>query len=173
MKHKLLLLYSWFIRTFFYFWPDIPLFMRWRGFFYGLGMKHCGKDFQVTHSAILNTLEEFDVGKRVYIANNCSLIANGRIIIGDYTLFGPGVVVSSGNHLFDGDKFVKVSNKKDVIILKNCWIGANCTICAGAKLPEHSLLAAGSVLTTKTDKTDEYGLYGGTPARFIKSLKTE
>ena len=57
MKHKFLLLYSWFVRTIMYFLPDIPFIMRFRGFLYGVGMKKCGKDFQVTHNAIIKELE--------------------------------------------------------------------------------------------------------------------
>ena len=87
MKHKVLLVYSWFVRTVLFFLPDFPLFMRFRGWLYGLGMKKCGKDFQVTHSAVLNTIDMIVVGDNVYIANFCSLIANGVIEIGDNVLF--------------------------------------------------------------------------------------
>ncbi|MBO7617865.1 MAG: acyltransferase [Bacteroidales bacterium] len=170
MKHKILLVYSWFIRTLLFFLPDIPLFMRMRGWLYGLGMQNKGKNFQVTHSAILNTLEMISVGNNVYIANFCSLIANGIITIGDNTLFGPGVVVSSGNHRFENGHFIKQSDKKNVVIGKNSWVAANCTIVGGATLPESSILAANSVLTSKLDETISGGLYGGTPAKFIKHL---
>lgn len=170
MKHKVLLVYSWFVRTVLFFLPDFPLFMRFRGWLYGLGMKKCGKDFQVTHSAVLNTIDMIVVGDNVYIANFCSLIANGVIEIGDNVLFGPGVVVSSGNHKYVNGQSVKESDQKDVMIGKNSWVAANCTVVGGAMLPESSILAANSVLTSKLDETISGGLYGGTPAKFIKKL---
>ena len=171
MKHRLLLVYSWFVRTILFFFPDIPVFMRFRGRLYGLGMKKCGKNFQVTHSAILNTIDMIVVGDNVYIANFCSLIANGTIEIGDNVLFGPSVVVSSGNHKFENGRLLKESNQKDVIIGKNCWIAANCTVVGGAILPEGSILAANSVLTNKPDLVKTNCIYGGTPAKYIKTIQ--
>lgn len=94
MKHKLSLIYAWSVRTLFFFLPDFPLFMRFRGWLYGVGMEKCGRNFQVAHSAVLNSLDRIKVGDNVYIANFCSLIPNGLIEIGSNTLFGPGVVVS-------------------------------------------------------------------------------
>lgn len=170
MKHKVLLVYSWFVRTVLFFLPDFPLFMRFRGWLYGLGMKKCGKNFQVTHSSVLNTIDMIVVGDNVYIANFCSLIANGVIEIGDNVLFGPGVVVSSGNHKYINGQSVKESDQKDVMIGKNSWLAANCIVVGGAKLPESSILAANSVLTSKLNETISGGLYGGTPAKFIKKL---
>ena len=66
MKHKLLLLYSWFIRTIMFFLPDMPIIMRSRGFLYGLGMAKCGKNIQVTHDAILRDLENICMGGEFY-----------------------------------------------------------------------------------------------------------
>lgn len=73
--------------------------MRFRGWLYSLGMASCGKNFQVTHSAILNGLDNMFVGKDVYIANFGNFICNDPIYIGDGVLFGPSVVMSSGNHV--------------------------------------------------------------------------
>ena len=50
MKHRLLLLYSWLVKTVLFFFPDVPLIMRFRGFLYGLGMPSCGSNFQVAHN---------------------------------------------------------------------------------------------------------------------------
>lgn len=170
MKHKLLLIYSWVIRTLFFFLPDVPIIMQFRGWLYGLGMPHRGKNFQVAHSATLNTIEMVSVGENVYIANFCSIIANGNITIGDNTLFGPGVVVSSGNHRFENGHFSKRSDNKNVVIGRNSWVAANCTIVGGSVLPECSILAANSVLTSKLEEPISGCLYGGTPAKLIKKL---
>ena len=53
MKHRLLLLYSWLVKTVLFFLPDIPLIMRFRGFLYSLGMPSCGSNFQVAHNVII------------------------------------------------------------------------------------------------------------------------
>ena len=118
MKHKLILLYAWLVRTLLFFLPDIPLFMRFRGWLYGLAMKECGRNFQVAHSVILNGLDLLCVGKDVYIANSCNVILNGELKIGYEVIFGPGVLVSTGNHQYDGNSYrFSASTKEDKPIL--------------------------------------------------------
>lgn len=167
MIHKILLLYAWAVRTFLFFLPDIPIFMRLRGYFYGIAMKKCGKNFQIAHSAIINGLDLCSIGNDVYIANNCNLILNGEIVIGDEVLFGPGVLVSTGNHKFDGHsyRFAK-SEMKKVLIGNYTWIGGNSTILGGAVIPEQSIIGAGSVVT-KNSCSDKKGIYVGVPAKKI------
>ncbi len=123
-------------------WPDVPIIMRLRGFLYSFAMKKCGSNFQVSHSALLNTLGMITVGDNVYIANYSSLLANGEITIGNNVLIGPNVVVSSGNHIVQNGVLLKESRNQAVIIGENSWISANCTIVGGKFLPEQSLLLA-------------------------------
>lgn len=169
MKHKLLLLYAWLVRTLLFFFPDIPLIMRVRGWLYGLGMKECGKNFQITHSTIINGLDLCSIGKNVYIANGCNLVLNGELKIGDEVIFGPGVLVSTGNHIYDGKSYRFGNSRKDgVYIGFGSWVGGNCTILGGAKIPNHSVIGAGSVVTNKSCSEIE-GLYCGVPAKLIKT----
>lgn len=170
MKHKLLLLYAWFVRTLFFFLPDIPLFMRMRGWCYSIGMKQCGRNFQIAHSAIINGIELCRIGNNVYIANSCNLILNGFLEVGNEVMFGPGVLISTGNHQFDGNSFRYTKSKnQDVTIGKGCWIGGNSTILGNAVIPPKSIIAAGSVVTPNSCD-DLSGIYGGVPARFIKQI---
>ncbi len=170
MKHKLLLIYSWFIRTLFYFFPDIPFFMKIRGFFYGLGMKKCGKNFQVTHSVILNSLENFIVENNIYIANNCNFIATACIVIKDNVIFGPSVVMASGNHSFldNSFRYGKPIPKK-IVIEEGCWIASNTTIVAGSRVPRFSIVGAGSVYNI-AEPESEKALYSGVPSTLKKNL---
>lgn len=171
MKHKISIIYSWFVRTITFFLPNIPILMRFRGSLYSLLIPNCGKNFQITSSAYINSLSGLNIGNNVYIAHNTVLIGT-NISIGDNVLIGPNSVISSGNHVFSNDSFYnKKSNKGTVIIGKGSWIGANCSILANSTLPEKSILAAGSVLTKKF--TDEYSIYAGTPAKYIKKHTTK
>ncbi len=150
--------------------PDIPVIMRFRGWCYGLAMIHCGRNFQVAHSTILNTLEKLSVGDNVYIANYSSLLANGKISIGNNSLIGPNVVVSSGNHIMSCGKLQKKSDLRDVKIGRDCWIGANCTITGGSTIPDSSILGAGAVWTAHVAKDTGSGIYVGVPARLAKTF---
>lgn len=50
----------------------------------------------------------------------------------------------------------------------HCFIGTRSVILPGSVLPNHSVLGAGAVLKKKF--SEEYVLYGGVPARYIKQM---
>ena len=146
--------------------PNIPIFMRFRGWLYSLMMKSCGKNFQVASSAIINSLAGLEVGDNVYIAHN-SVILGTSIKIENNVLIGPNCVVSSSNHTFNNGSFRFAPLKVNKVLLKQgSWVAANCTVVAGAVLPEQSILAAGSVLNKKF--TESKQVYGGVPAKKIE-----
>ena len=170
MKHNILLIYSWFIRSLFFFLPDVPIFMRFRGWLYGIGMQKNGRDFQVTHDSIIKGLENISVGNNVFIGNHSILFGSGKTIIGSEVMFGPHVVVVSGNHTFDGESFRYGKEDTGVIIIENgTWIGANSTIVSGTHLPKFSVLGANSFACEKYD--EEKSLFAGSPAKFIKRIQ--
>ena len=49
-----------------------------------------------------------------------------------------------------------------------CFVGTNCVLLGGSSLPDYSVLGAKSLLNKKY--TERYFLYGGVPAKPIKSL---
>lgn len=167
MKHRLLLLYSWAVRVLLFFLPDVPFIMRFRGMLYGWAMKKCGKNFQVAHNVILNSLEGLSVGDNVYIAMNNVIFSHGSITVEDNVMFGPSCTVTSGNHTFvNGSYRYGEPIEKPILIKEGSWIGANCVVLPGAELPPHSVLAAGAVLTSLV--ACEEGIYAGVPAKLIK-----
>lgn len=167
MKHRLILLYSWAVRVLLFFLPDVPFIMRFRGLLYSFAMKKCGRNFQVAHNVILNSIEGLSVGDNVYIAMNNVVFSHGIIIIEDNVMFGPSCTITSGNHTFlNGSYRYGEPIEKPIIIMEGAWIGANCVILPGVKFPPRSVLAAGAVLTSSID--DVEGIYAGVPAKLIK-----
>ncbi|MDD6642133.1 MAG: acyltransferase [Bacteroidales bacterium] len=165
MKHKLLLLYSWFVRISLFWVPDMPFTMRFRGWLYGLGMKRCGKDLQVAYNAIVKDLENISVGNHVYFAPSTCIY--GHLSIEDEVLIAMGSVVISGNHTsVCGSYRFGPSDQGITSIGRGAWVGANCTLLKGAHLPENSVLAANSCLTKAMAIPN--AIYGGVPARLIK-----
>ncbi|MBE6311001.1 MAG: acyltransferase [Bacteroidales bacterium] len=167
MKHKFLLIYSWFVRSMLYFFPDIPFIMRFRGWLYGLGMKKCGNNFQITHSAILNGLENIEIGDNVYIANFVNIICNGQVIMKDDILVGPMVMISSGNHIKDKDGKWRGATIDAVLIGSGTWLGSSVCVIGGSIIPKNSIVAANSVVTKNIGK-DENSVYAGSPAKIKK-----
>ena len=170
MKNKIILLYTWFVRSFLFFLPDIPICMRFRGWLYGLFMKSCGKDFQVTHDAIIRDLARIEVGSHCFIGNNSFIMGSGTIYIDDEVLIAPHVIIISGNHgLKDGSFRYGTGDHGHIHIGRGAWIAGNSTICKGGYLPDGSVLSANSFLNKSFN--EKYSLYGGVPARFIKNIE--
>lgn len=131
-------------------------------------MKKCGTDFQVTSSAVLNSLSGLSVGNNVYIGTN-TVVLGIDIFIEDEVLIGPNNIISSGNHTMENRSFRFGKPSRDKIILgKGSWVAGNCSILPGAVLPESSILGAGSVLNKPF--TEKQALYVGAPAVFKKKL---
>lgn len=55
-----------------------------------------------------------------------------------------------------------------ITIGHNCFIGTRCIILPGSVLPDRAVLGAGAVMKKKF--TEQYALYGGVPAKFIKKM---
>jgi len=143
--------------------------MRFRGFLYGLFMKSCGQDFQVTHDSILRGIEKISVGRHCFVANGTFIMGNGEIIIEDEVMIGPNSVIIADNHTYSNGSFRYGKPKKGKIFLgKGSWIAANCTVQINSSLPQGSVLAANSFLNRSFSLSDS--IYGGIPARYIKSL---
>ena len=173
MKHKLLILYCWFIRTVLYFFPDIPIIMKFRGWLYSFVLKQCGRNFQVVHNVIINTPQCFVIGDNVRVGLFVRL--NGgqysECYIKDDVIIGQGTMISASNHEFNGKNYrdKKVTTKYITIINQGSWIGANCSITANSIVPAYSISGANSCVTRRMENI-EGALYGGVPAKFIKKI---
>jgi acetyltransferase-like isoleucine patch superfamily enzyme len=123
----------------------------------------------VHHSSIVTSAHNIVFEKEINPIgySPCSYIqASNKIIIGTNVIIGPGVSIISDNHnIYD---FTKYSIDSPIIINDNSWIGARATILAGVELGEHTIVAAGAVVT-KSFKEGNC-IIGGVPARKIKEI---
>ncbi len=133
---------------------------------------------------------KFVLGRRSVVESFCCINnAVGDVIIGDNTriglhstVIGPveigsnvnlaqGIIVTALNHNFtDCTKRIDeqgVSTAK-VTIGNDVWIGANATVLPGVTIGNHSVVAAGAVVTKDVPP---YSLVGGVPAKILKKLK--
>lgn len=71
-------------------------------------------------------------GKNIYANFNLTLVDDTHIYVGDYTMFGPGVVVATAGHpLLPELRQEGYQYNAPVHIGKNCWIGAGAADYAG------------------------------------------
>ena len=106
------------------------------------------------------------IGKNVFINSCCRFQDNGGIEIGDKTMIGPNVTITTLNHDINSETRINAT-PKPVKIGKNVWIGADCTILPGVTIEENSVIGAGSVVTKNVPNNV---VVAGNPAKVIKRI---
>ncbi|MBL7924333.1 MAG: acyltransferase [Bacteroidia bacterium] len=102
------------------------------------------------------------------LSHGCYIFAceGGEISIGDYTIIAPNVCIAGYNHsVLD---YQKSEVKGKVSIGKYSWIGANAVVLPGVVLGDHTVVAAGAVVTRSFP--DGYCVIGGNPAQLLKEI---
>lgn len=123
--------------------PDAPFTMRVRGKLYSLVMKKCGKNFQVSHSAVIRGSWNIEIGDNVYLAPNSYLLSRHGITIEDDVMIAINSIVVDANHgKLDGS--YRFSRGKSTIIKigRGSWVAANSVILPGATIGEGVLIGA-------------------------------
>lgn len=87
-------------------------------------------------------------GNGVYANFHLTMVDDGEITVGDYTLFGPNVTVATAAHPFNHDLRSRgLQYNLPVHIGKNCWIGSGALIMPGVTIGDNVIIGAGSVVT--------------------------
>lgn len=157
------------IEFFLLLFPSIKLTNRIRVFFYKPLFKECGKNLQIAKNVMINMYRNISIGDNVYIAHNCWINGAGDLIIEDDVVISPNVIIATTKHKYINRKISNTeSESKKIIIGEGSWIAGNSTIILGVEIGIGNIIAAGSVVTKNTEN---FSLYAGTPAKFIKELK--
>lgn len=87
-------------------------------------------------------------GKNIYANFNLTMVDDGHIYVGDYTMFAPGVIVATAGHpILPELRETVYQYNMPVHIGKNCWIGAGAIILPGVTIGDQVVVGAGSVVT--------------------------
>ena len=87
-------------------------------------------------------------GKNVYGNFNLTLVDDTHIYVGDYTMFGPNVVVATAGHpILPELREQGYQYNAPVRIGKNCWLGAGVIVLPGVTIGDNVVIGAGSVVT--------------------------
>lgn len=111
-----------------------------------------------------------ELGERVFFNFNCVVLDVARVVIGDYTLFGPAVQIYTATHPFDAQLRRKQEFAKPIEIGSDVWVGGGAIICPGVRIGSRSVIGAGSVVTR--DIPDEV-FAAGNPCRVIRPITPE
>ena len=87
-------------------------------------------------------------GKNIYANFNLTLVDDTHIYVGDYTMFGPNVIIATGGHpLLPELREKGYQYNAPVHIGRNCWIGAGAIIVPGITIGDNVVIGAGSIVT--------------------------
>ena len=116
-------------------------------------------------------LKNVHVGRNVVFNFGCRFVDDADITIGDNTMLGPGVCISTAEHPLSPElRRNGLQYNKPVHIEDNVWIGAGAVILAGVTIGRNAVIGAGSVVT-KDIPADSLAL--GIPAKVIRSISEE
>lgn len=96
----------------------------------------------------------------------CYIDARNGIIIEENVFIGPKVSIISQNH--SNTDYDEYTESNPIIIRKNCLLLTGCIILPGIELGEHTIVAAGAVVTKSFTEPNQ--LIGGNPAKLIKKI---
>jgi acetyltransferase-like isoleucine patch superfamily enzyme len=116
----------------------------------------------------INRKSELIIGKESAITKNHHIDCTSQIIIGDF------VTIAGYNSQFlthSIDIYKGRQDSQPIVINNYCFVSTGVKILGGSVLPAYSVLAAGAVLNKQL--IEEYTLFGGVPAKVIKSLPKE
>ncbi|WP_312189729.1 acyltransferase [Leclercia sp.] len=111
----------------------------------------------------------------ITIGNDCSVNVNahiaGKVSLGNGCRIASMASIYGFNHGYERtDKFIKDQSItiKGVTLGDDIWVGANAVILDGVEIGEHSIVAAGSVVTKSFPP---YSIIAGNPAKRIKDRR--
>ena len=121
-----------------------------------------------SYSCINNAVGDVIIGDHTRVGLHNTII--GPVTIGHHVNLAQGITVTALNHNFSdaGKRIDEQGITTDhVVIEDDIWIGANAVILPGVKIGNHSVVAAGAVVTKDVPP---HTLVAGVPAKVIKQL---
>ena len=129
-----------------------------------------GQNLSISQGVWIDFPKNIKIDDNVVLSRDVIITTSGSVEIGKNSMIGYGSKLLSANHRipdlksesirFSGHVFNKIVIEEDV------WIGCNVVVLPGVTLKKGTIVAAGAVINKDTE---EYGVYGGVPAKLIKS----
>ena len=121
-----------------------------------------------SYSCINNAVGDVIIGNHTRVGLHNTVI--GPVTIGNHVNLAQGITVTALNHNFT-EKDLRIDEQgvstSPVTIGDDIWIGTNAVILPGVTIGDHSVVAAGAVVTKDVPS---HTLVAGVPAKIIKTL---
>jgi acetyltransferase-like isoleucine patch superfamily enzyme len=143
------------------YWPDINN----EGEIF-IGVACSFRSFRLRQHITVRKNAELKIGDYSFLNDGVNLCATGSIVIGHHAKIGDMTFI------YDTD-FHQISpdlptRHAPVFIGGNVWIGANSMVLPGAMIGDHTVIAAGSIVTGEIPPKS---LAAGSPARVLRKLE--
>lgn len=122
-----------------------------------------GKGVIIKPSVNIKYPWKLEIGNYVWIGEKVWIDNLATVKIADNCCISQGAMLLTGNHNYKKKAFdlqVGAIELEDGV-----WIGAKAVVCPGVICKSHSVLSVASVATKNLD---EYSIYQGNPAQFVK-----
>jgi acetyltransferase-like isoleucine patch superfamily enzyme len=153
-----------------------------------IGVRHVDWRARISPKAVLHGVRAIgnaEIGRDVVIGAgtyvSSGVLQSGRI--GRYCSVGPDVFIGPTEHRLDywttspyeaqdrGEEAgITIRNVPPPVIGNGVWIGAKVVILRGVAIGDHSVVAAGAVVTTTIPPNE---LWGGVPAKKIRNVNID
>ena len=108
------------------------------------------------------------LGKNVYFNFNVTLVDDTHIYVGDYSKFGPNVVIATAGHpILPALREKAYQYNAPVKIGKCVWLGAGVIVLPGVEIGDNCVIGAGSVVTKNIPANC---VAVGNPCRVIREI---
>ena len=139
---------------------------RFRQFCAHLILDDCGKWVNIDKGVTFAT--DLKIGNGAGIGANCSIPSG--VSIGENVMMGIDILMFTNEHRHD-DITIPMGAQgrtpvEPIVIGDDVWIGSRSLIMKGVHIGHGAIIAAGSVVTKSVPP---YEIWGGNPARFLKS----
>jgi galactoside O-acetyltransferase len=178
------------VYAFFSFFPG-SIGVKLRGFYFRQKIKNSIGPLLFGTGVEITGYENIQLGKLTSIAKNSSIYAHGGqviigdnlgmnmnacigaadggcIIIGNNVMIAQNVVIRASDHEFSNltVPMCKQGHTGGKIVIGNdCWIAANAVVTRNVTIGDHSIVAAGAVVTSDVEP---YSIVAGVPAKLIR-----
>lgn len=108
------------------------------------------------------------LGKNVYFNFNVTLVDDTHIYVGDYTKFGPNVLIATAGHpILPSLREQAYQYNMPVKIGKCVWLGAGVIVLPGVEIGDNCVIGAGSVVTKNIPANS---VAVGNPCKVIREI---
>jgi putative colanic acid biosynthesis acetyltransferase WcaF len=127
-----------------------------------------GKGVNIKPSVNIKYPWRLKIGNYAWIGEGAWIDNLDDVEIGDHACLSQGVLLLTGNHNYKKSTFDLITDK--IILEEGVWIGAKSIVTQGVMCHSHSVLSAGSMLSSNMEA---YAIYFGNPAIKVRIRKME